>query len=273
MADAQIPIGSVENKTRHRSPNYPAIALPEAIDRVTKFYSADRKAGAPLEAALKHMGFSGKHGKSMMVASALKKYGLVEDVAGRLVPTQRAVEIIALEKDDRRRIQAIREAALNPDINRELYDQFSGNGFPSEESLAAELVAYKGFNPEAVHGYVRDFLATMEFASLTDTVEVSLSGKADSEMETELREIPKDYKSGDSLKRAASPAIFNETRPTQATKRFTWPLSKEVTATVEFVGGDVGTAHIDLLQKYLELAKLAVGSGTTSPSGKLVAET
>jgi hypothetical protein len=260
MADTQNAAGTLEAKTRHRSPNYPAIALPEAIDRVAKFYAADRKAGAPLEAALKHMGFSGKHGKSMMVASALKKYGLVEDVAGRLVPTQRAVEILVLEKADPRRKQAIREAALNPDINRELFAQFSEDGFPSEESLAAELVAYKGFNPEAVNAYVKDFFVTMEFASLTNAVEVSLTEEEDPAMVTEI-ESPKDYRPGEAIKRAALAASVEST-PAKVMRRFTWPLSKEITATVEFVGGDVAVGHIDLLQKYLELAKMAAGQET-----------
>jgi hypothetical protein len=46
-------------------------------------------------------------------------------------------------------------------------------------------------------------------------------------------------------------------------KRFTWPLSNDITATVEFSGGQVSESQIDLLQKYLELAKMAVRINTT----------
>jgi hypothetical protein len=261
MAEAQTPEDVPEAKSRHRSPNYPAIGLPEAIERVSKFYAADRKAGAPLEVALKHMGFSGKHGKSMMVVSALKKYGLVEDVAGRVVPTQRAVEIIVLAQDDQRRQQAIREAALSPDMNRELYEQFGEDGFPSEESLAAELVAYKGFNPAAAGGYVRDFLYSMEFAALTNTIEIPVTDERDRESVNDNQALQAPAKQGDSSTKELVAKVVDRFSA-KTIRRFTWPLAKEITATVEFVGGEVSASHIDLLQKYLELAKLAVGTET-----------
>jgi hypothetical protein len=43
-----------------------------------------------------------------------------------------------------------------------------------------------------------------------------------------------------------------------APKVFTWPLSKGVIAEVKFTGGEVQPAHLDLLAKYLELAKSAI---------------
>lgn len=258
VAEAQ----SSENRARHRSPNYPAVSLEEAVDRVAKLYLADRKAGAPLAMALKHMGFSGKHGKSMMVASALKKYGLVEDLGGRLVPTQRAVEILVLPKDDSRRLQALREAALSPEINRELFDKFQIDGFPSDETLASELVAYRGFNPAVVDNFVRDFKATMDFASLTDHVEIRSDPGADCGMTPGSSKVVTEeaYKT---LEPSFGRAAEEPRKTSNYSRKFTWPLSKEITATVELSGGEVSEAQIDLLQKYLELAKLAVRLNTT----------
>jgi hypothetical protein len=258
--------GGVEGRSRHRSPNYPAVALPEAIERVSKFYSADRKAGAPLETALKHMGFSGRHGKSMMVVSALKKYGLVEDVAGRLVPTQRAVEIIVLPRDDSRRLQAIREAALSPDVNRELFEKYQGDGFPAVDTLASELVAYKGFNPGVVENFVRSFFETMEFASLTGAIELPskserLSDGASASQATTSE--PTRAQEGQQGRPAGSDARIEANKPLKPSRRFIWPLSKDITAIVEFMGGEVNKTHIDLLQKYLELAKVAVQMDTS----------
>jgi len=217
------------------------------------------------------MGFSGKHGKSMMVVSALKKYGLVDDVAGRVVPTQRAVEIIVLAKDDPRRQQAIREAALNPDINGELYEQFAEDGFPSGESLEAELVAYKGFNPAAVGGYVRDFLATMEFASLTSAGEIPLNDNQNLEMVSDIEAPQAPAKPGGSPTKDLTAKVVDRFSA-RATRRFTWPLAKEIIVTVEFVGGEVLASHIDLLQKYLELAKLAMASDTPANGSSIEAK-
>lgn len=39
---------------------------------------------------------------------------------------------------------------------------------------------------------------------------------------------------------------------------FSWPLSRGLTAEVRFIGDDVQPAHLELLSKYLELAKNAV---------------
>ncbi len=251
-----------ESRSRHRSPNYPAVSLAEAVERVSKLYATDRKAGAPLEIALKHMGFSGKHGKSMMVASALKKYGLVEDVGGRLIPTQRAVEIIVLPKDDGRRLEALREAALSPEINRELFDKYHDDGFPPDDTLTSELVAYRGFNPSVVNNFVRDFRATMDFASLTDRIEIQLQSEKGSDMDLgqiSAAEMP--LRASDPV-RGRGTSVEPGSSSTHC-KRFIWPLSKELSATVEFTGGQVSETQIDLLQKYLELAKLAVKVNTT----------
>jgi len=156
-------------KSRHRSPNYPAIGLIEAIDRAGRFYRTDQKTGAPLETALRHMGFSGKHGKSMMVLSALKKFGLVEDIEGRIVPTQRAIEIVALKEGDPRRQKAIKEAVLSPDIYRELWEQYAETGIPpQDDTLASELVAYKGFNQAAVADFVKDFRESLDFSGISN---------------------------------------------------------------------------------------------------------
>src|SRR5690349_9992358 len=71
---------AADKKSRHRSPAYPAVGLREAVERAKKFYSVDRKAGAPPEIAVKHMGFATAHGQAMSVLAALKKFGLVSDV-------------------------------------------------------------------------------------------------------------------------------------------------------------------------------------------------
>ena len=93
MADAQATkVAPADKKARHRSPNYPAIGLRAAIEKVRLLYDADKRAGAPVDAALRHMGFSTKHGQALAVLSAVKKYGLVEESSGRIV--QRSVPSI-----------------------------------------------------------------------------------------------------------------------------------------------------------------------------------
>lgn len=164
---ANVETADEAKKERQRSPNYPAVGLREAVERVRKLLLADGKAGAPPEIAAKHIGYSSAHGQAMTVVAALKKFNLVADSGGRLVPTQIAMEIANLPETDPRRQKAIQEAALSPSIYQELVSQHEEKGFPSPDVLEAELITYKGFNPKAVGGFVRDFLDTLDFAGIT----------------------------------------------------------------------------------------------------------
>ncbi len=157
-----------EKKKRQRSPNYPTVGLREAVDRVKKFIAADGRAGAAAPIAAKHIGFSSAHGQAYSVLAALKKFGLVEDRDGRIIPTQRAVEINSLPENDERRKKSIREAALSPTIYAELIKDYAATGLPHEETLAGELEAYKGFNPNGVKEFLKGFKETLEFAGLSD---------------------------------------------------------------------------------------------------------
>lgn len=155
-------------KKRQRSPNYPAVGLGEAIERLKLFMKEDGRAGATAAIAAKHIGFATAHGQAYSTLAALKKFGLVEDRDGRVVPTPRAIEINSLPEADARRLKAIREAALLPSTFSELIAEYKDTGLPSEDTLAGELVAYKGFNPNGVKEFLRSFKETIEFAGLSD---------------------------------------------------------------------------------------------------------
>ncbi len=165
MADEQ---DATEKRARHRSPGYPTVGLREAVDRVRKLYDTDGKAGAPVDVAAKHIGFSAAHGQAHSVLSALKKFGLVAGGGGRIVPTQRAIEILKLPETDPRRLQALKDAAMSPSIYRELVEHYGETGLPSNDALEAEIEVDRGFNPNAVSGFVKDFRESLEFAGITE---------------------------------------------------------------------------------------------------------
>ncbi len=159
---------SEEKKKRQRSPNFPAVGLPEAIERLNRFIDADGRAGAPPEIAAKHIGFASAHGLAMSVLAALKRFGLIEDRDGRVIPTQRGIEINSLPTAHEKRVKAIRDAALAPPIYAELIEQHKTTGLPHDETLEGELVAYRGFNPNGVKDFIKGFRETLEFAGLSD---------------------------------------------------------------------------------------------------------
>ena len=65
--------------TKPRSPNYPAISLPKAVEQARKVYAANHLHKASPEVVAKAIGYSSLNGGSLTAISALKKYGLIED--------------------------------------------------------------------------------------------------------------------------------------------------------------------------------------------------
>jgi hypothetical protein len=266
-AHEEFPISSdvalPSKATRHRSPSYPTVGLQEALERTKKFYGIDGKAGAPTETAVKHIGFASAHGQALSVLSALKKFGLLEDKGGRVVPTQRAVELVNLPEQDPRRLEALRQAALAPAIYRQLIQEYRETGLPSNETLKAELVAYKNFNPNSVDDFIKFFKSTLEFAGLSDLSVIELEPEMPPE-QTETESQPRGKTGGlppppmvrieDAMRARTS---FHPQQRSVA-NTFVWPLSKDINAQVTFTGADVKAAHMDRLIKYLELAKLAL---------------
>ena len=155
-------------KSRHRSPNYPALGLREAVAKIAAIYQQDKLAAAPRNAALKAMGFEKAHGEASRVLSALKAFGLIEEADGRIKLTQRGIDIVVRTEGEQQRASALQEAAIGPEIYRELLKQYRESGLPSDTSLASELKAVKKFNPNAVEGFIRDFRDTLELAGLSD---------------------------------------------------------------------------------------------------------
>jgi hypothetical protein len=178
-------------KPRHRSPAYPTVGLREAVARVRKLYEADGKAGAPAELAAVHIGFAKPHGQAMSVLAALKKFGLVSEVNGRWVPTQRAIEILNLPESDERRQRALRDAALSPSIYRQLVKAHQETGWPKNDVLESELVTYRNFNPNSVGDFVKDLKDSLELTGLSDLSALELGDEEDPDV-AEVSETPKD---------------------------------------------------------------------------------
>ncbi len=253
----------LSGRSRQRSPNYPAIGLRSALERVGRLYAADKKAGAPLDAAYRHMGFAGRNGKSAVVLSALKKFGLIEDVNGRVAPTQRAVEILVLSKDDPRRLKAIKEAALSPDIYRDLYERYREVGIPSEETLKSELIAYSQFNPNAVDDFVQSFMETLDFASITTGHEVGSEAVGDAMFQdAAILTKQKTFIASDGMLQAptTNARSFNF-------KTYTFPLSDSLEAELKVPVG-LSADHLILLREFVEFTIRALGRPSLSEQPK-----
>jgi hypothetical protein len=132
---------------RLRSPNYPALGLPDAIEKVAGVYRSLHTHPAPREVVAKAMGYTGLNGASATAVSALHKYGLLEKQGEEIKVSERALRILhphSLEE----KIAAMSEAATSPDLFAELAERFPGKA-PNDDLLRNYLVR-KGFAPAAL---------------------------------------------------------------------------------------------------------------------------
>lgn len=146
---------------KQRSPNYPAISLAEAIDRLKRIYAKQKTYPATREIIAKSMGYGGLNGASASVVSALSKYGLLEGHGERLHVSALGQDLALHRKGDPEYTEALQTAAFMPTFFRELRDQYP-HGLPTDHLLRANLIK-RGFNPKAVDSAVRAYRDTMEF--------------------------------------------------------------------------------------------------------------
>lgn len=146
---------------RSRSPNYPSISLPEALDKVMQVYNVQHTHRAPREVVVRSMGYAGINGASATAISALHKYGLLEGRGDDIRVSDRAMRFISPLNDDERRL-AVREAATSPELFQELSEKFPGP-LPSDDILHNYLIRH-GFSKSAVSGVIAAYRETMTFA-------------------------------------------------------------------------------------------------------------
>lgn len=233
---------------KERSPNYPAIGLSDAITAIKALYEKEKRTAVPGVVAAKAIGYGSLSGPARVKLAALKKYGLLEgDERSGMRIAELGMHIMfpaSPEDEDESR----RKAALNPELFRALYENFAE---ASDDALRSYLITRMHFAPIGAKQVIAAFRDTIAFANLqkAEYNASNMSDKREAKVQAEAT-------SGSSFDFSG----FN--RPQQpkpvAAKVFTWPLSKGVTAEVRFSGGEVQRSHLDLLAKYLELAKMAI---------------
>src|SRR5437879_1101818 len=171
-----------EAKPRHRSPNYPSIGLRAAVGKIDTLYKNGGLAPLMKVTALKQMGFENPAGDAARVLSAVRSFGLIEDIGeDRLKLSQRGIDIVARQSDAPQRLAALRAAASSPPIYKEILTEFEGSGIPPDGTLRSELIAAKKFNPNAVDSFIRDFRDTLDFSGLLNVRVIELEQEEEKE--------------------------------------------------------------------------------------------
>src|ERR1041385_1255249 len=150
-----------ERAMSNRSPRYPRISLGDAIQRSHLLF--DREGRSPMTegVAVRHLGYKGINGTSNKVLSALRKYGLLEDVKDGVKLSGDAI-VLAAHRNDRTNADwtaAAARCAQRVELFQEIEKDFGRS--PSEQNLAAQLVV-RGFSQDGALKAARAYRATME---------------------------------------------------------------------------------------------------------------
>jgi hypothetical protein len=148
---------------RVRSPNYPALSLPEAISRVKIIHEAEQHLAAPKDVIAKHLGYNGLNGAALSTVSAIGKYGLIEEVAGGQMRVSPLAVTILYPPSSAEKAAAIKEAASKPALFVEIANQWEGHR-PSDENLRSYLVR-RNFAVDAIDRVIKAYRETMDLVT------------------------------------------------------------------------------------------------------------
>ncbi len=231
-------------RPKGRSPSYPGLNLETALDKARKLYAHEKHHSASIETILDHWGHAAKSGAGLVAVAALKKFGLLEDdgkgAARKAKLTARALDIIHDERDDSTaRRAAIKAAALEPVIHRELWEAYDGK-LPSDKNLRFHLIRERAFTENGADELIRELRATFAFAGLSESDTMS-DGDGDKPSDGGLSE--------DGMSAAAAPIMPLSDQSQVEAKDFQF--------TVTLYGGRLATvkAPIPMSKRNLERLK------------------
>ena len=113
-----------------RSPSYPQVSLPKAIELVREVYAGAHKSAIDSETVIELLGYSSRSGRALAVVGALKQFGLLEGREDNIRVTSLALSILE-PLTEKERTDSLRQAAFQPDLFSELLREF-GESAPSE---------------------------------------------------------------------------------------------------------------------------------------------
>jgi hypothetical protein len=241
--------------TRIRSPNYPQLSLPAAIDRVAKVYQEENRHPAPSEVVVKHLGFSGLNGSSAAALSALLKYGLLEKEGKQVRVSDRTLAIL-YPQDPKEKSDALKQAIHGPALFSEILTNFKYQ-LPSDENLKAYLIR-RGFAQGAIKQLIPVLRESVEFVPFgSDLNPGANQERSIARAEQPLRSVAAINRQGTAVSTASMEPMYGGRLV--SSYPITIPLSKEPSITIS-LDDDlirvnavvVDQAGVDRLIKYLQ---------------------
>src|SRR6266542_3244685 len=241
-------------RPRLRSPNYPVVGLPVAIQNACKIYQQEGNVPVPSEALLRDLGFSGPTAPALRTVAALKIYGLLVEQGGEYRLTDDALHVIQLAEGDPERQAAIVRLSDRPEIFQQLKKKYP-EGLPSDRTIKIVLVKEWGCSEAAADGVLAAFRQTM-------TLVKHVTGAPDDKWTSEraadvMTSLPPPVVRSSALPFTPPAPPVSPTRPPPpGALVHVWSLGAGVTVELRS-NAPLESEHFDLLPEYVKLARRA----------------
>ena len=168
---------------KERSPSFPFISLARAVERAKAFSDAHRRNPARPAAVGETWGYAPSSSGLLQTISALKAYGLVEDIgkgSDRKIQLTDLAQKILHDTRPGAREAGVKEAAVRP----RLFAEYAAKWLPqrpSDSHCLSELRLDRGFTEAAAKTFLKSFDETMIFSSLSYEDDLSVGADLVSE--------------------------------------------------------------------------------------------
>lgn len=221
---------------RERSPNYPAYGLPTALQFAKMVWSQEKRTPVEVEVIARALGSESVSGPVRSKVAAMRQYGLLQAVNGKLKVSDRAITLILQNQGQPEYDQAAADAALTPTLFGELWQDKPD---ASDEALNFYLVRDLRFSTDGAKRLIRSYRETLAFAKLQEG----------------------SYTSNDAPDRPEPQPIIGQVALTQRPQTaegvgrvsFVFSLPRGVSAEVIFHGSAPTKRAVEKLRAYLDL--------------------
>ena len=156
-----------EASKRDRSPKFPYISLPKAVERIEVLYSKAKRYDARVSDIAKDWDLSAKSSSTDRNVAAIQSFGLIEDSGSgenRKIKLSELGARVLLDTRPGVREGLLAEAALKPPAIAEYASKWA-DGRPDEAHALSQLQFEGGFTADAAKTFLRVFDETIRFTS------------------------------------------------------------------------------------------------------------
>ena len=254
-------------KVKERSPTFPFISLERALERAKQFYAEERRGIAPFTRAVMHWGYSDSSSGGLQTVSALKSYGLLNEMGGSGKQRQLQLSELALHilldsrSDSTDRDRYIQVAAVSPTIAAEVHQKWPGR-LPGDSTINHFLVLEKRFGEASAASAIQILKENQTFAKLDFVDMQSLPNENEVNEPPALPQLTQSRSPVSAVPAAMGNSVPMDTQPREVSVSMAagekeWlrgTLSKTVSYRL-IVSGELGAREIGKLIKLLEAQK------------------